>query len=46
MADGEKKVRVSGEQQRPVEATLPMVNPVTEKLEPPKAALHPAVYVV
>ena len=47
MADSEKKVRVSGEQQRPVEAsTLPTVNPATEKPEPPKQALHPAVYVV
>lgn len=46
MADAEKKVRVSGEQQRPAEPTLPTVNPAAEKSEPPKAALHPAVYVV
>lgn len=47
MADSEKKVRVSGEQQRPVEMSmLPTVNPAAEKPEAPKAALHPAVYVV
>ncbi|ETN46393.1 uncharacterized protein HMPREF1541_00577 [Cyphellophora europaea CBS 101466] len=46
MADVEKKVRVSGEQQRPSEPVLPTVNPSAEKSEPPKAALHPAVYVV
>jgi hypothetical protein len=44
MGDVEKKVRVSGEQQRP-EPTLPTVNPATEKPETPKSALHPAVYV-
>lgn len=46
MSESEKKVRVSGEQPRPVEPVLPTVNPATEKTEPPKAALHPAVYVV
>ena len=40
-----EKARTSGEQQRP-ELVLPTVNPATEKSEPPKAALHPAVYVM
>lgn len=46
MSDTEKKVRVSGEQPRPAEPVLPTVNPSAEKSEPPKAPLHPAVYVV
>jgi hypothetical protein len=48
MADNEKKERISGESPRLAEpsTTLPTVNVATEKAEPPKAALHPAVYVV
>jgi hypothetical protein len=48
MADNEKKERMSGESPRIAEpsTTLPTVNVSTEKAEPPKAALHPAVYVV
>lgn len=44
MSDGEK-ARTSGEVSRP-EQTLPTVNPAAEKAEPPKAALHPAFYVM
>lgn len=48
MADGEKKVRLSGEQPRAAEPAtiLPTVNPAAEKSAPPPPALHPAVYVV
>lgn len=48
MADNEKKERLSGESTRISEpnTTLPTVNVLTEKAEPPKAALHPAAYVV
>ena len=48
MADNEKKERLSGESPRLSEptSTLPTVNVTTEKQEPPKAALHPAAYVV
>ncbi|PYH93643.1 TPT-domain-containing protein [Aspergillus ellipticus CBS 707.79] len=42
-SDGEK-VRTSGEVSRP-EPTLPTVNPAVDKVEPPKATFHPAVYV-
>ncbi|ETI26058.1 hypothetical protein G647_02835 [Cladophialophora carrionii CBS 160.54] len=47
MADAEKKVRVSGEQAR-VEpaASSASILPTTEKPQPPKPSLHPAVYVV
>ncbi|KKY14219.1 hypothetical protein UCRPC4_g06823 [Phaeomoniella chlamydospora] len=47
-AEGEK-ARSSGEIPRvsgPATSILPTVNPAAEKIEPPKAALHPAVYVV
>ncbi|KAI9666414.1 MAG: hypothetical protein M1821_004350 [Bathelium mastoideum] len=42
-----EKERTSGEVERPEQAVaaLPIVNPVTEKAEPPKATFHPAVYV-
>lgn len=43
MAD--EKDRVSGEIVRPDATTLPTVNPDVIKSEPPKASLHPAVYV-
>jgi hypothetical protein len=47
MADTEKKERLSGESPRHSEPStvLPAVNVATEKVEPPKASLHPAVYV-
>lgn len=42
-----EKERVSGEQERPAanEPVLPTVNPASEKPEPPKSDLHPAVYI-
>ena len=48
MADIEKKERYSGESPRHSEPStvLPTINVATEKPEPPKAALHPAAYVV
>ena len=48
MADSEKKERLSGESPRHSEPStiLPTVNVATEKPEPPKAALHPAAYVI
>lgn len=48
MADTEKKERLSGESPRHAEPStvLPTINVATEKAEPPKAALHPAAYVV
>jgi hypothetical protein len=48
MNDMEKKARLSGESPRISEPnnTLPIVNVATEKPEPPKAALHPSVYVM
>jgi hypothetical protein len=48
MSDIEKKARMSGESPRISEpyATLPTVNVAAEKPEPPKAALHPAFYVM
>ncbi|KAA8575509.1 hypothetical protein EYC84_004658 [Monilinia fructicola] len=43
----EEKVRVSGEVSRPADAPiLPTVNPAAEQSEPPKAAVHPAFYVM
>lgn len=42
---GEEKVRISGEQSRDA-PVLPTVNPLAEKPEPAKAALHPAAYVM
>lgn len=42
MSEGEK-VRTSGDSPR--EQSLPTVNPAADRKEPPKAALHPAVYV-
>ena len=47
MADGEKKVRVSGEQPRTEPAaSSASILPTTEKPLPPKPSLHPAFYVV
>jgi len=48
MSDVEKKARLSGESLRVSEpnTTLPTVNVTAEKPEPPKAALHPAFYVI
>ncbi|OAL33075.1 hypothetical protein AYO22_00160 [Fonsecaea multimorphosa] len=50
MADVEKKARVSGEQARVNEPEAPTASasilPTTEKPQPPKPTLHPAVYVV
>jgi hypothetical protein len=48
MSDVEKKARLSGESPRVSEPStiLPTVNVATEKPEPPKAALHPAAYVM
>ena len=44
---GEEKVRVSGELSKPDNSPiLPTVNPLSEKSEPPKSALHPAAYVM
>jgi len=42
-----EKERQSGEQDRqgPDAPVLPTVNPETEKLQPPKASLHPAFYI-
>jgi hypothetical protein len=42
-----EKERVSGEQERqgPEQPTLPTVNPDAVKSVPPKAGLHPAVYI-
>ncbi|RMD39529.1 hypothetical protein DV735_g5594, partial [Chaetothyriales sp. CBS 134920] len=45
MRENEAKSRVSGEKERP-EAALPTARVAADKPEPPKAALHPAVYVV
>ncbi|KAF7888697.1 uncharacterized protein EAF02_003238 [Botrytis sinoallii] len=43
----EEKVRVSGEISRSADSpVLPTVNPAAEKSEPPKAAVHPAFYVM
>jgi hypothetical protein len=42
----EEKERISGEVKRSeVQATLP-TSSVPEKIEPPKASVHPAAYVV
>jgi hypothetical protein len=42
----EEKTRASGDQPREQsEAVLPTVNPEVEKSQPPKASLHPALYV-
>lgn len=41
----EEKTRVSGEVSRPDGTILPTVNPEAQKSEPPKASIHPAVYV-
>lgn len=48
MSDMEKKARLSGESPRVSEPNtiLPTVNVPAEKPEPPKAALHPAFYVM
>ena len=48
MSDMEKKARLSGESPRVSEPSniLPTVNVATEKPEPPKAALHPSIYVM
>ena len=50
MNETEKKARLSGESPRVAEPSntisMPTVNVATEKPEPPKAALHPAAYVV
>jgi hypothetical protein len=48
MSDMEKKARLSGESPRASEPSsiLPTVNITTEKPEPPKAALHPSVYIM
>jgi len=48
MSDMEKKARLSGEGPGVSEPRniLPTVNVGTEKPEPPKAALHPSVYVM
>lgn len=43
-SEGAEKLRTSAEVSRN-EATLPTVNPVLDKQEPPKPALHPAFYV-
>lgn len=43
---GEEKTRASGDQPREQsEPMLPTVNPEVEKSQPPKASLHPALYV-
>lgn len=43
----DEKVRTSGELLRPDNSpVLPTINPAAEKSEPPKASLHPAVYVI
>ncbi|KAI9696076.1 MAG: hypothetical protein M1836_005907 [Candelina mexicana] len=43
----DEKVRVSGEIPRsPETPVLPTVNPATEKLAPPKSALHPSAYII
>jgi len=43
----DEKVRTSGDLSRPESSpVLPTVNPAVEKQEPPKAMLHPAVYVI
>jgi hypothetical protein len=42
----EEKTRASGDQPRDQNGpVLPTVNPEAEKSQPPKAALHPALYV-
>ena len=48
MSDMEKKARLSGESPRVSEPSniLPTVNVATEKPEPPKASLHPSIYVM
>ena len=51
MAIEPEKERISAEVVRngpesPVDLVLPTVNPVVEKSEPPKAKLHPSVYVM
>ena len=51
MAIEPEKERVSAEVIRngpesPVAPVLPTVNPAVEKTEPPKAKLHPSVYVM
>ncbi|KAH0848246.1 hypothetical protein AYO21_05372 [Fonsecaea monophora] len=50
MADGEKKVRLSGEQTRVNEPAAPAssasILPTTEKPQPPKPSLHPSLYVI
>ncbi|RMZ92097.1 hypothetical protein DV736_g655, partial [Chaetothyriales sp. CBS 134916] len=45
MSDSEAKARVSSEKEN-TEPVLPTTNAASEKMEAPKAALHPAVYVV
>lgn len=44
----DEKARTSGEspRQEAQAQSLPTVNPVTEKAEPPKPTFHPAVYIV
>lgn len=43
----DEKTRVSGEVSRDQDATvLPTVNPDAQKSQPPKAAIHPALYVI
>lgn len=37
---------VRNEPESPVALVLPTVNPAAEKSEPPKAKLHPSVYVM
>ena len=49
MSSMDEKQRLSGESPRSNDSSstvLPTVNPATEKPEPPKAALHPAFYIV
>jgi hypothetical protein len=48
MSDMEKKARLSGDSPRASEPSniLPTVNVAIEKPEPPKAALHPSVYIM
>ena len=42
----EEKTRASGDQPRDQNGpVLPTVNPEVEKSQPPKASLHPALYV-
>lgn len=47
MSAGDEKQRISGEVPRGEKGSvLPTINPAAEKLQqPPKAAIHPALYV-